>query len=112
MKPSDKDVDDSLISELKQTWDQLDNAYSVTPVPLHDWETFITERRQIIKRKLWRDLALFWLAAIPIVVGIVMLGYGLSLWFWLLEGLFLIAGVPLLISEIRSARRKEEEAYE
>lgn len=112
MTQYDKDTDDKMIGELQQTWANMDKTFPVTPAPLHDWVSLVQERRRLLRKKLWRDLMLLWAVAIPFIFIILLLASGLSPWFWILEGVFVAAGIPLLVSEFRSGQRNGEVLYE
>ncbi|WP_239618445.1 DUF5345 family protein [Cohnella mopanensis] len=112
MKPTDQDQDNKLITDLRQDWEVLEKTYSVTPAPLDVWESLVHRQRQVTRRRLWRDLLLFWSVAVPLVSGVLFLGSGISAWFWLLQGISVIVGIPLAINEFKASWRKGASTYD
>lgn len=112
MKPTNHDQDNELFSELQRDWEKLDRTYPATPASLDVWESLVQSQRRINRRRLWRDLLLFWLVAVPFVSGFIFLGSGMSVWFWLLQGVSVIVGIPLAINEFKSSWRKGASTYE
>ncbi|WP_256761244.1 YxlC family protein [Cohnella sp. WQ 127256] len=112
MNPTDHENDNRLVMELQQTWEKLEGTYTVSPATLDVWESLVQEQRRHLKRRLWREVILFWVVAVPLIVGFILLASGLSTWFWILQGLFVIAGIPLLIVELRGYPDKGETQYD
>jgi hypothetical protein len=61
---------------------------------------------------LWRDLLLFWSVAVPFVSAVLFLGSGISGWFWLLQGISVIVGIPLAVNEFKATWRKGASTYD
>ncbi|TVX95459.1 YxlC family protein [Cohnella terricola] len=115
MTRSGRETEDEINLALKQAWDDLEAVYPVAPARPEVWNTLVRERRKTVRRKLWRELILFWAVALPVVTGLMLLGRGLSgipVAFWAFQVLSAGIGIPVLFSEIRGARRKEPDAYE
>jgi len=110
-----RETEDEIKLALKQAWDELEAAYPIAPAQPETWNALVRERRKAARRKLWRELIIFWAVALPVVTGLLLLGRGLSgipVAFWAFQVLSAGIGIPLLISEIRGVRRKEPDAYE
>lgn len=113
MTKSDNHSNDEQVTDaLRDTWVKLEQTYAVNPVPLHDWVALVTEQRSVMRKKLWRDLLVLWAVAVPFLFGFLMLAADLSPWFWPLQVVFLLAGIPLVVSEFRGKQRKEDAAHE
>ncbi|MFC5406897.1 YxlC family protein [Cohnella soli] len=114
MTTPDRESDEKLAADLHETWNRLDEAFPSSPAPIETWEAFVRERRGIARRKLWRELLLFWSVAVPAIAGVVLLATGFTAGFWALQGMALLFGSSLIVGEIRSMRKrsKEEATYE
>ncbi|MFC4304222.1 YxlC family protein [Cohnella boryungensis] len=104
MKPTGRKIDDKLVEELKETWNAMEATFGASPAPQEDWVSFVSERKALAKRRLWRELILFWAIAIPLLAAMLLLGSGLPAWFWIGQGLFAIAGILLFFRELRDDR--------
>jgi len=115
MTRPDRGNEERINQALKQTWDDLETAYPITPAQPEVWKALVRERRKKARRKLWRDLIVLWSVALPVIMGMMLLGRGfseLSVIFWAVQALFAGIGIVVLLSEIRERRNKEPTAYE
>jgi len=112
-----RENEDKIKQALKQKWDDLETAYPITPARPEVWRALVRERRKNARRKLWRDLIVFWSVALPVITGMLLLLLGrgfseLSVIFWAFQALSSGVGILVLLSEIRKKRNKEPNAYE
>ncbi|WP_123039344.1 YxlC family protein [Cohnella candidum] len=105
-KPSDdRHQEERLLKALNETWAQLDAAFEAEPAPLADWTALVKQSKRQAKRKLWRELAILWTAALGILGLMILLMTGMQNLFWLFQAAATVAAVPLLISEVKRAAR-------
>lgn len=102
MKPSDNDKDnEKLLSALHTTWTKLDDTFKAEPAPLPDWTALVRERRRSAKRKLWKELTLLWVVAIPIFGTMLLLATGMQTVFWIFQAAATVGGFGWLIAEFK-----------
>jgi hypothetical protein len=104
-KPSDHDKEARLLEALDGTWARMEETFGTEPAPLPDWTAMVRERRHAARRKFWKELAIFWSLAIPVVGLLLLLVTGVQPLFWILEAGVTAAVIPLLIPEFHKAAR-------
>lgn len=68
----------------------------------------VRERKRAAKRKLWKELAVLWSVAVPILGFMLLMATGMQSLFWIFQAAAAVAGIPWLIAEFRNAARGRE----
>ncbi|TJY38519.1 hypothetical protein E5161_20265 [Cohnella pontilimi] len=105
-KPTDDGKhEEQLIQALQETWSNLDRTFETELTPLPDWEAVVREQRRSAKRKMWKELAILWSVAIPVLGMLFFLATGMLPLLIAVEAAATAAAVPLLIGEIKRMGR-------
>lgn len=112
MGTTGRESEDHLVPELRSAWNELERLYPAEPSSLEEWTALVGEGRRRKKRRLWRELLLFWAFGILILAFMFLLASGQSDLFWVVQALMACIGILLLVSEMRRERRKERAFHE
>jgi hypothetical protein len=105
-KPTDDAKEqEHVLQALNETWSRMDDTFAAQPAPLPDWMALVRERKRIAKRKLWKELALLWSVAVPMLGVMLLLLTGMQTVFWIFQAAATAAGIPWLIAEFKRAAR-------
>jgi len=95
--------DDGLEAALKEAWDEIDGSYPAEPASPEQWIVFVKDSKALAKKRLWRELALFWAIAAALLSGLLVLSLELPAWFWYAQCAVAVAGIALLVGEFRQS---------
>ncbi|XID95903.1 DUF5345 family protein [Paenibacillaceae bacterium WGS1546] len=112
MGTNGRETGDDVVRELRETWDELERLYPAEPSSPEEWTALVGEGRRREKRRLWRELLLFWAFGVLILAFMFLLANGRSGWFWVAQALMAGIGITLLVSEMRRERRRESVFHE
>nr|WP_269669537.1 YxlC family protein [Paenibacillus sp. GSMTC-2017] len=83
--------------------EKLDAAFEPEMPSLDEIESLVTKHKQEIRRRLWKELALFWLVAIFLLFGMMWMLESNWIWFMALQA---VVGVGALWYIVASYQRK------
>ncbi|RJE87745.1 hypothetical protein D3P07_15705 [Paenibacillus sp. 1011MAR3C5] len=75
---------------------KMDDAYERSEPELGPFESFVASHKQALRRKLWRDLALFWLVAAMLLLGMLWILERDWIWFAALQLLVAISAISYI----------------
>lgn len=72
---------------------KMDDAYERSEPELEPFESFVASHKMALRKKLWRDLALFWLVAAMLLLGMLWVLERDWIWFAALQLLVAVSAI-------------------